>query len=221
MMSNLDKTTCHKVTITRPFWIAATPVTARQLRLEFPDAARDELAKTLETAFTNMIVACKMKGGMVREYIQRLNMKYGQTLPTGYLFRLPTEAELEYAVREGGARMPQHGDVWLDAKETKCLVKSARLEYRDDLRLVPKFGGNAYGLVTLWTDTEQAVLDMVDGRPGTKTAKDSIAYEAEEVDPLLTGALHLGRQFQFQRWLMKEPSGFIRICIAPKLATRH
>lgn len=222
MMSNLDKTACHKVTITRPFWIAATPVTARQLRLEFPNAERDESAKTMESTFTNMIVACKMQGGTVREYIQRLNMRYALSLPPGYMFRLPTEAELEYAIREGGARMPRHDDVWLDAKETKCLMASAGLEYRDDLRLAPKSGGNAWGLTTLWTDSEQTVLDTVDGKAGTKTAAEAIRYADEETDPLRMGTLQLSRQFQFQRWLlMKEPSGFIRICIGPNLTPNH
>ena len=223
MMSNLDKTTCHKVTITRPFWIAAAPVTARQLRLEFPDVARDELAAAMEAAFTNMTVVCKMQGGIVGEYIQRLNMKYGKALPPGYAFRLPTEAELEYAIREGGERMPDDKDVYRDTAETKRLMKGAGLECRDDLRLIPMAGGasrsqaNGFGLAILWTDTEQAVLDTVDGKRGTKTARDSIFYAAEETDPLRTGALHLSRQFQFQRWLlMKEPSGFIRICIGPQ-----
>jgi len=235
MMSNLDKSTCHKVTISRPFWIAATPVTAKQLRHEFPNAERDELARTMETAFTNMIVACKMQGGIVREYLQRLNMKYGQTLPSGYVFRLPTEAELEYAIREGGKRMPDNKDVYLDNKETKRLLASVGLPSRDDLRLLPSstFPGlpcvasakeepHSIGLATLWTDTEQSVLDTVDGKPGTKTARDSISYGAEEIDPLRTGALRLSRQFQFQRWLlMKEPSGFIRICIGPQLIPNH
>ena len=227
MMSNLDKATCHKVTLTRPFWIAATPVTARQLRLEFPDAARDESAKTMEAAFTNMIVACKMQGGIVGEYIQRLNMKYGRELPRGYVFRLPTEAELEYAIREGGERMPDDRDVYRDARETKRLLESVGLPPRDDLRLLPRSplpvphspfpAPHSFGLASLWTDTEQAVLDTVDGKRGTKTAKDSIFYDAEETDPLRTGTLRLSRQFQFQRWLlMKEASGFIRICIGPQ-----
>ncbi|MBQ2628222.1 MAG: protein kinase [Kiritimatiellae bacterium] len=225
MMSNLDKSTCHKVTITRPFWIAATPVTARQLRLGFPNAERDELAKAMETTFTNMIVACKMQGGMVREYIQRLNMKYGQTLPDGYVFRLPTEAELEYAIREGGERMPDDLDVYRDNRETNRLLESVGLPPRNDLRLLPHSPfpvPHSFGLATLWTDTEQAVLDTVDGRVGTKTAATAISYAPEEIDPLRTGALNLSRQFQFQRWLlMKEPSGFIRICIGPQLAPSH
>ena len=223
MMSNLDKTTCHKVTITRPFWIAATPVTAKQLQLEFPNAKRDKLSAKMEGAFTNMVAACKMNGRTVRDYIRRLNMKYGQMLPQGYEFRLPTEAELEYAVREGGARMPKNNDVYRDNAETKRLLKSKGFEYHGDLRLIPKSplsgrpAHHAFGLSTLWTDTEQAVLDTVDGKPGTKTAASAISYAHEETDPLRTGALHLSRQFQFQRWLMKSPSGFIRICIGPRL----
>ena len=219
MMSNIDKSTAHKVTITRPFWIAATPVTARQLRLEFPDAERDELAKAMETTFTNMTVVCKMQGLIVRDYILRLNMKYGHLLPPGYGFRLPTEAELEYAIREGGRRMPDYKDVYRDNRETKRLLESVGLSSRGDLRLLPRSPfpvPHSFGLATLWTDTEQSVLDTVDGRPGTKTAKDSIVYAAEETDPLRTGTLRLSRQFHFERWLlMKDPSGYIRICIGP------
>ena len=219
MMSNIgDDTTCHKVKITRPFWIGRTLVTARQLRQEFPDTERDRVARELESTFTNMYVACRLWGEPIRKYLQRLNLRYGILLPPGYEFRLPTEAELEYAIREGGARMPMTKDVWRDAAETKRLLASAGLEFREDLRLLPSKVVNAWGLATLWTDTEQSVLDMVDGRPGTKTATNSISYAAEETDPLRAGSLHLSRQFQFQRWmLMKEPSGFIRICIAPRL----
>ena len=112
-------------------------------------------------------------------------------------------------------------DVWRDAAETKRLLASAGLEFREDLRLLPSKVVNAWGLATLWTDTEQSVLDMDNGRPGTKTAKDSISYVDEETDPLRAGSLHLSRQFQFQRWLMKEHSGFVRICIGPKLSVKH
>ena len=224
MMSNLDKATCHKVTITRPFWIGRTVVTARQLQQVLPDLVRDKVARKMESAFTNMNVVCRLWGRPVRECIRNMNIRYGYALPSGYVFRLPTEAELEYAIREGGTRLPRYADVWLDAEETKRMTGAVGIENRDDLRLVPTVTGhahNAFGLATLWTDTEQAVLDTIDGKVGTKTAKDSIAYSHEEIDPLRTGALYLSRQFQFERWLTKEPSGFIRICIGPQLTTSN
>ena len=226
MMSNIgeDDTSCHKVTITRPFWIGKTFVTARQFGLEFPDAARDEAARKMGSEFGDMYVACRINTNFHRvgEYMRRLNMKFGAKLPRGYVFRLPTEAELEYAIREGGARPALHADIWWDARETKRLLSAAKLEFRDDLRLLPKGGGNRWGIVSLWTDTEQAVLDTVDGKPGTKTASAAISYGEEETDPLRTGSLRLSRQARFQRWLlMKEPSGFIRVCIGPRRAASH
>ena len=222
MMSNIGgDTTCHKVTISQPFWIGKTCVTAKQIRQVFPNTERDGAALQMESVFTNMYVACRLWGAPVNEYLRRLNMKYGLLLPTGYVFRLPTEAELEYAIREGGARMPSTKDVWRDAAETRRLMADARMQFWDDLRLLPSRHANAWGLATLWTDTEQAVLDCVDGKVGTKTAKDSIFYDQEESDPLRNGALHLSRQFNFQRWLLKEPSGFIRICIGPILTPNH
>lgn len=243
MMSNLCEgdTTCHKVTLTRPFWIGRTVVTDEQFRREMPDAARDETATKMTKKFPEMHVACRLWGNPIREYIRQLNMKYGADLPRGYVFRLPTEAELEYAIREGGKRADLSLDIWWDARETQQMMNDVGLKFRDDLRLIPKIAGyagqasssssssqssknrpgHAWNLTTLWTDTEQAVLDSVDGQIGTKTATNAIAYAAEETDPLRTGALHLSRQARFQRWLMKEPSGFIRICIGPQLPTNH
>ena len=221
MMSNIgNDTTCHKVTITRPFWIGRTFVTARQFGLEFPDAARDEAAKKMDAAFGDMYVVCRLQGKIVDEYFRRLNMKYGANLPRGYVFRLPTEAELEYAIREGGKRTAQPSDIWWDTRETKRLMSASGLGFREELRLLPKSGGNGWGMVSLWTDTEQAVLDTTDGERGTKTASQSIAYAEEETDPLRAGELRLSRQARLQRWLlMKEPSGFIRVCIGPRLTT--
>ena len=166
MMSGIGKDEPpHKVTITRPFWIGQT------------------------------VVAQEMQGGEVDEFFVRLNLEHGKELPQGYIFRLPTEAELEYALREGGARA------------------FARYE----------IGGepNAWGIVTLWTDTQQPVLDRVDGRKGTKTAAESIHYAAEETDPLRTGTLFVSRQYPFQRWLMPVRSGLVRICIGPALTTSN
>ena len=223
MMSNIgkDNTACHKVTITRPFWIGRTFVTARQFRQEFPDAACDKTAKAMEAKFPGMLVVRRLLGRSIYEYIRRMNMKYGAKLPRGYVFRLPTEAELEYAVREGGARPIQASDIWWDSRETRKMMDAAGLEFRDDLRLLPKNRSNSWGLVSLWTDTEQLTLDRVDGKVGTQTAAKCVSYAAEEIDPLRIGTLYLSRQAHMPRWLFIEGSGFVRICIGPDLVAEE
>lgn len=133
------------------------------------------------------------------------------------MFRLPTEAELEYALSEGGRRAFSKGDAWKDNARTRDALAGSGIPVDENLRLLPNDVTNAWGVVTMWTDTEQAVLDTVDGKPGTKTAAAAIAYADEETDPLRSGALHLSRQYPLQRWLMRDYSGFARICIGPKL----
>lgn len=219
MMSDVggNGTTCHKVTITRPFWIGSTVVLGRDLRELAPSAGRDARAAQLEASFPDMLVASKLRGQESDDIFRTLNIKHGQELPGGYVFRLPTEAELEYALGEGGNRVFRPHEAWHDREETQKALADKGVESGDELRLLPCSQTNAWGVVTLWTDTEQSVLDTVDGKEGTRTAATSISYADEETDPLRAGALHLSRQFPFQRWLMRGHTGFVRVCIGPRL----
>ncbi len=207
----------HKVTITRPFWIGAMPVAARQCRTIKANRKRDMASAAFEAAFPEYDVVYRLWYPEGEEFCRCLNRTYGHILPEGYVFRLPTEAELEYALLEGGKWPLAFEDVYWDAGATRNLAEAATnvsgVAYRDDIRLLPHKAFNGWGISCGWTDSEQVVLDRVN-------SSDDLAYAAEEIDPLRGGTKCLIRQAHDARWICK-PEGIhalFRICIGPDLA---
>jgi len=93
----------HQVTITRSFWIGKFPVTIEQ----WEQTGRQ--ANWEHRSLKNILGGIKLpvsSPGLTRDdasrFADELSAKYAKILPSGYIFRLPTMAEREYACRANG-----------------------------------------------------------------------------------------------------------------------
>lgn len=87
----------HKVTLTRPFWVSRYCVTAMQWR-EFDEGAVADCQATERAVGPKYPVSKKMTRQQFDKFCEYLTNRYRTQLPKGYVFRLPSEAEWEYAL---------------------------------------------------------------------------------------------------------------------------
>ncbi len=90
-----EEETAHRVTLTRAFRIAATEVTQRQWLAVMPQS------RSLRPGDDRPVTSVSWREA--QEFCAELSRKEGRT------YRLPTEAEWEYACRAGGASPPVAG----------------------------------------------------------------------------------------------------------------
>lgn len=194
----------HKVKITRHFWISKYQVTARQFE-KFK--AIDNQLKSSAGEQGGGDIPVNLTLDLAREFCANLNRKFKSSLPEGYVFRFPTDAEWEYALR---ANATDEKDLYVrmlggdDSAVKECLS-----EYKAVFKGMSPAGSgpkaNAWGLSNMLGNGLQFVLDTVDesvvreyqgmnspdkelrGARGTATLdneRGGFVYAAEEVDPL-------------------------------------
>ena len=181
-----DEKPVHEVTLTYSFWMGATPVTQKQLQ---------ELMGVNPSYFEGEKNPVEQVNWRVaRTYCERLTKQRSVTgtLPAGYEYRLPTEAEWEYACRAGTTTEYNTGDELLPSQ---ALFYH---DYHDDSEgtvPVASYPPNAWGLYDMHGNVWEWCLDSY------------AAYSAGALmDPFVSGGPY--RVFRGGSWF--NDSGYCR-----------
>ena len=196
----------HKVNITRPFWIARYQTT----KMLYDTFRKVQEMSDEEKAYSGMDSPVGgISRGEIDAFCDFLTMRNKSRIPEGYVFRLPTDAEWEYALN-ANCEDPEdpyvrfkNGDKSVEAEISVVLkdVNGARVQHglaeitsKDWVGPVFAVGTkrpNAWGLYDMLGNGSEMVLDTLpqnavkigdgEGRIGRENVHD---YQDEETDPL-------------------------------------
>ena len=228
----------HQVKITHPFWLSKVAVTVAQWERISNGRIVGE-TDDLRFDFPKQNTAIWHK----RKFMEKLNELFASQLPKGYVFRMPTEAELAYAMTSGGRdkitglSIGVLGPSLADKEKVlrELTAKGAKLKSNERIRGV-KVGlakANAWGFYDVINNGEQSVLDRV--APSSRMRKlkcgekdwiVDISYSATETDPLCWDEGEKGVKClccdQDRFWGRHTHDGYgwnetFRVCLGPDL----
>ena len=204
-MSNIsgqaDKS--HKVELTYAFWMSKYCVTAEQRR-EFGRYDCEGLCRRLEKAFPNDPVYCAFNRREWEAYCRFLTERYRAVIPEGYVFRLPTEAEYEWAFVADEKTEVRMVNAKHNPGDRKVMEKFAKRMKKDGQSLLKDMDGrgfigpanlciggisdpNVWGIHDIWLDGwTQWTCDLYDydGRGVPGGCPDiNVFYNEREKDP--------------------------------------
>ena len=193
----------HKVTFSRPFWMAKYLVTREQWNVLMPSKPMSEIAKALGG---DKVGVSSVSRGDIEEFCKEMTKHYRTFLPPNYVFRLPTEAVWEYACRANAGPGDPYGKPKGLVKEEgdpiaiynlhkTAILKQARVEFDEKKSWalpgvsVGRKKPNQWGLYDMIGNLEEIIYDCLpsklpDGRPQQSGAQVvGMRYE-DATDPL-------------------------------------
>ena len=181
-LGHQENETQHKVTLTRPFYVGVTEVTQAQWKAvmgDNPSSFKCDLYPLDNARIENEI-----------EFCRRLSKLEGRT------YRLPTEAEWEYACRagiqcafSGGEELPADRANYGGFEYVTCHTNRSRSTVREQPVIVGSYRPNRWGLYDMHGNVFEACSDKYVENLGSKPVTDP-RYEPESIkqfSPVIRG----------------------------------
>ena len=236
----------HKVTFTRPFWIARTKLTLRQYRtFDKTFTVPKELAATAKD--DNVPLSFRYfgdsEGGKLLHknihffFCKELTERFKDEIPEGYVFRLPTEAEWEYAYTANETNPNDFygasGDLlhkWPKSKWQKYMFDNEML--KDRIKKLCNHGWgigvavgqlkpNRWGLYDMAGNLDERTIDFVEDSHLSDPNQAALIYEDEEIDPIRPGTeqrpLNIARGGNMGKWGKRTGGCSVRLVVGPDL----
>lgn len=177
----------HKVTISRPFWMSKYPITVEQFGAFCP--INDEFVRQNGKQGEPKMPVC-LRVAAAEDYCKWLNRRFVSALPRKCIFRLPTDAEWEYAVC---ANSTDADDPYVRFRDTG---KKVTLKEICGMKFPVPVGTNgkpnAWGLYDMLGNGCHYVLDTVSSADVAQDAcygyvnleEHKCGYKESETDPL-------------------------------------
>ena len=189
----------HSVAISRPFWMAKLPMTYKLRdgilgKMKRDDGEKGQPAFRLDVLGGDNAPAA-ITYNQALDVLKRLNQKCQAYLPGGYVLRMPSEAEYEYAAKSGrseyNVKTDGAGEITLFQDRLRALQEKGFEAIKWDIFpwRVPYFAvgskkANDWGLYDMFTAGWSYTLDSVNCKRETDTEALTPYYVDDSVDPV-------------------------------------
>jgi len=212
----------HKVTISRPFWMSKYPITVEQFGAFRP--VNDEFVKQNGKQGEPKVPVC-LRVAAAEDYCKWLNRRFASSLPRKCIFRLPTDAEWEYALCANSTDEDDPYVRFRNKGQPKILKEICGTNFPVPVGTAGK--PNAWGLYDMLGNGCHYVLDTISSADIAQEAyygyvvpeKHKCGYKESEIDPLRlyipkddkTTAHHLMRGGSYGFWAKLKGRPTMRI----------